>query len=45
MKAAAFEDGLLKIELVRELPEAMKPRQIAINESGKTRVIEHKKAA
>jgi molecular chaperone IbpA len=45
VKAAAFEDGLLKIELVRELPEAMKPRQIAINESGKTRVIEHKKAA
>jgi molecular chaperone IbpA len=28
---AAFDNGLLKIELVREVPEAMKPRQIAIN--------------
>ena len=45
VKGATFEDGLLKIEFVRELPEAMKPRQIAISESGKTRVIEHKKAA
>jgi molecular chaperone IbpA len=31
VKSAAFEDGLLKIELVREIPEAMKPRRIAIN--------------
>ena len=31
VKNALFEDGLLKIELVREIPEAMKPRQIAIN--------------
>ena len=31
MKSAAFENGLLKIELVREIPEAMKPRRIAIN--------------
>jgi molecular chaperone IbpA len=30
-KSAAFDNGLLKIELVRELPEAMKPRRIAIN--------------
>jgi molecular chaperone IbpA len=45
VKGATFEDGLLKIELMRELPEAMKPRQIAINESCKTRTIEHKKAA
>lgn len=28
---AQFVDGLLHIELVRELPEAMKPRKIAIN--------------
>ena len=28
---ASFDNGLLKIELVREIPEAMKPRQIAIN--------------
>jgi molecular chaperone IbpA len=31
VKAAAFDNGLLKIELVREIPEAMKPRRIAIN--------------
>ncbi|MBR9727067.1 Hsp20 family protein [Shewanella intestini] len=30
---AALENGLLNIELVRELPEAMKPRKIAINSS------------
>jgi molecular chaperone IbpA len=28
---AAFENGLLRIELVREIPETMKPRRIAIN--------------
>src|SRR5207244_7249924 len=31
VKSAAFDNGLLRIELVREIPEAMKPRQIAIN--------------
>jgi molecular chaperone IbpA len=31
VKSAAFENGLLRIELVREIPEAMKPRRIAIN--------------
>lgn len=31
---ASLENGLLNIDLVREIPEAMKPRQIAIN--GKT---------
>ena len=33
VKDASFDNGLLKIELVREIPEAMKPRQIAINGS------------
>lgn len=28
---ATLENGLLNIDLMRELPEAMKPRQIAIN--------------
>ena len=28
---AKFENGLLHIDLVREIPEAMKPRTIAIN--------------
>jgi molecular chaperone IbpA len=31
VKGAEFDNGLLKIELVREIPEAMKPRRIAIN--------------
>ena len=31
VKAASFKDGLLVIELAREIPEAMKPRRIAIN--------------
>lgn len=29
--SAAFENGLLRIEMVRKIPEAMKPRRIAIN--------------
>ena len=33
VKNASFDNGLLKIELVREIPEAMKPRRIAINGS------------
>jgi molecular chaperone IbpA len=45
VKGAAFENGLLKIELVREVPEAMKPRRIAISGGSKTGTIEHKKAA
>jgi molecular chaperone IbpA len=31
VKSATFDNGLLKIELVREIPEAMKPRRISIN--------------
>jgi molecular chaperone IbpA len=31
VKDAAFDNGLLRIELVQEIPEAMKPRRIAIN--------------
>jgi molecular chaperone IbpA len=30
VKQAAFEDGLLIIDLVREIPDAMKPRRIQI---------------
>ena len=33
VRDASFDNGLLKIELVREIPEAMKPRRIAINGS------------
>jgi molecular chaperone IbpA len=45
VKGASFEGGLLKIELVREVPEAMKPRRIAINAGNDNQRIEHKKAA
>jgi molecular chaperone IbpA len=31
VKGASFENGLLKIDLVREVPEGMKPRRIEIN--------------
>jgi molecular chaperone IbpA len=31
VRGAAFDNGLLQIELIREIPEAMKPRRIAIN--------------
>jgi molecular chaperone IbpA len=31
VKGASLENGLLHVDLVREIPEAMKPRTIAIN--------------
>jgi molecular chaperone IbpA len=45
VKGASFEQGLLKIELVREVPEAMKPRKIAIGNGAPAKTIEQKKAA
>ena len=42
VKTAAFDNGLLRIELVRELPETMKPRRIPI---GAAEQITHKQAA
>ena len=36
VKAAALENGLLHVDLVREIPEAKKPRQIPIG-NGKVR--------
>ena len=50
VKDATFEDGLLQIDLARELPEAMKPKRIDIR-SGKAlqdkqaKTIEHVRAA
>ena len=38
--AAELRNGLLKLNLVRNVPEAMKPRKIAIN--GPDNVLEHK---
>lgn len=34
VEAANLADGLLSVELVREIPDAMKPRKIAINGKG-----------
>jgi len=51
VKGASLDDGLLQIELERELPEAMKPRRIeiqsgkAVGKSDKVQTIEHSKAA
>jgi molecular chaperone IbpA len=45
VRGASFEGGLLKIDLVREVPEAMKPRRIAINVGNNNKTIEHKLAA
>ena len=43
VKGASLENGLLHVELVREIPEAKKPRQIAIG-NGKAKVVEAKAA-
>ena len=45
VKGAALENGLLHVDLVREVPEAKKPRQIPIgNGSAKSTVIDAKAA-
>ena len=43
VKGASLENGLLHVDLVREVPEAKKPRQIAIG-NGKPKVVEAKAA-
>ncbi|MGY4171739.1 molecular chaperone IbpA [Bradyrhizobium sp. USDA 4518] len=45
VKQASFQDGLLLIDLVREVPEAMKPRRIEIGTGSSSRQIDQKKAA
>ena len=45
VKTASFDNGLLRIELVREVPEAMKPRRIAIGGVAAPQTIDQKKAA
>lgn len=46
--SASLDDGLLQIELVREVPEALKPRRIVITsgpaQQDNLRTIEHKAA-
>jgi len=46
VRGAAFDKGLLRIELVRQIPEAMKPRRIAISAapSGNVQQIEARAA-
>jgi len=44
VKGASLENGLLHVDLKREIPEAMKPRQIPIG-GGPAKVIDAKKAA
>ena len=39
VRGARLENGLLAVDLVKEIPEAMKPRKISINQDGN--VIEH----
>ena len=46
VKGASLENGLLHVDLVREIPEAKKPRQIAIgNGKSQPKVVETKAAA
>jgi len=46
VKGASLENGLLHVDLVREIPEAKKPRQIPIGTgSAKAQVIDAKAAA
>lgn len=45
VKQASFQDGLLIIDLVREVPEAMKPRRIQIAGASPSPQIERKQAA
>jgi molecular chaperone IbpA len=48
VKGASLENGLLHIDLVRELPEKMKPRKIAVGAGGAKQIdskAEHAKAA
>jgi molecular chaperone IbpA len=45
VKGASLENGLLHVDLVREIPEAMKPRAIPITSSSKLLEVQPTKAA
>jgi molecular chaperone IbpA len=45
IKGASLENGLLHIDLVREIPEAMKPRAIPIASSSKVLEVQPTKLA
>jgi molecular chaperone IbpA len=42
---ASFDNGMLNIELVREVPEALKPRKIVINGGDNVTALEQRQAA
>ena len=42
VKGASLENGLLSVDLVREIPEAMKPRAIQIEKATQAKTIESK---
>lgn len=45
VKSASMDNGLLHIELLREVPESLKPRKVAIKDAtDKTKAIEQKAA-
>ncbi len=44
VRGASLENGLLHVDLVREIPEAKKPRQIAIGNGSKAKAVEAKAA-
>lgn len=45
VESANLADGLLVVELVREVPEAMKPKKITVNAGETPTAIEHRDAA
>lgn len=45
VEEAKLRDGLLTIDLVREVPEAMKPKKIAISNGGSAELADHRDAA
>jgi molecular chaperone IbpA len=45
VKGASMEHGLLSLEIVREVPEAMKPRSIQIGRDPQPKTIEAQKSA
>ena len=45
MTGAKLENGLLHVDLVREVPEAKKPRAIPINVTSNAKTIEAAQAA
>ena len=44
VEAAALADGLLKVDLVREIPDSMKPKKIAVNGQKTLEVVKNDEA-